>query len=108
MLDGVADGHTERKQDDLGDGEECSTEDDITDGPAVLKSPEYENQLRHDIDDRTDEWPEDIDDPEPDRFGVGEAGETLERGNRDEEAYAKYDQASYPEELWSRPDETRG
>ena len=63
MLDGVAYCHAEGEQDDLRNGEERGTEDDITDGPAVLKSAEDEDQLRDNVHHGADEWPENVDDP---------------------------------------------
>lgn len=42
VLDSVTDRNTEGEQHDLGDGEERSSEDDITDGPSVIECAEYE------------------------------------------------------------------
>lgn len=45
MLDSIADRHTECKQNDLGDGEEGGSEDDIANGPSVLKGAENKDKL---------------------------------------------------------------
>jgi len=63
MLDSITDRHAEREQQNLRDCPERSAEDDITNGPAVFKSAEDEDELRDDVDDSTDQWPEDVDDP---------------------------------------------
>lgn len=57
MLDGVANGHAESEQEDLGDGEESSAENNITNGPSVVESAEDKDKLRHNVDDGTDDGP---------------------------------------------------
>ena len=99
VLDGVADSNREREEDDLRDGEERGAEHDVADRPAVLKRAEDKDELRDDVDDGTDEWPEDVDDPESDGLRIVEPGDVLERGNRDEERYTEHDERRYPEEL---------
>lgn len=93
MLDRVADGHTEGKHNDLRDGKEGGSEDDVSNGPAVLEGAEDKDQLRDDVDDGANERPEYVDDPQPQRFCEAEASEALECGNGDEEANAKDNKA---------------
>ena len=99
MLDGIAYCDTEGKQDNLRNGEERGAEHDVADRPAVLKRAEDKDELRDDVYDGTDEWPEDVDDPESDGLRIVEPGDVLERGNRDEERYTEHDERRYPEEL---------
>ena len=99
MLDRVANGDRERKEDDLRDGEERSAKHNVADRPAVLERAEDEDELRDDVDDGADQRPEDVDDPEPQWLVVFEAGEALECRNCNKERDSKYDEAGYPEEL---------
>lgn len=99
MLDSIADRHTECKQNDLGDGEEGGSEDDIANGPSVLKGAENKDKLWDDIDDGANEWPENVDDPECKGFGVIESSKSFEGGNGNKEAYAEDDKWCYPDEL---------
>lgn len=63
MLDGVTDGYAEREEDDLCDGEESHTEKDVANRPSVIKSSDNKDELEDDVDDDSDERPQDIDDP---------------------------------------------
>ena len=90
MLDGIAYSSRERKQQDLGDSEEGCSKDDIPDRPPVVEGAEHQDELGDDIYDDADEGPEDVDYPEANGSGVGEACEALECGDCDEEGYAEY------------------
>ena len=83
----------------LANREECSTEDDVTNGPSVLKCPEHEDQLRDDIDESANERPEDVNDPKTDGLVVFEASELLEGGDCNEERDTPNSKAGNPEEL---------
>ena len=63
MLDSVADGDAERKQNDLGDGKEGGAEHDVADWPPVLQGAEDEDELGNDVNNGANERPEDVDDP---------------------------------------------
>ena len=99
MLDRVADGHTEGKHNDLRDGKEGGSEDDVSNGPAVLEGTEDEDKLRDNVHHRADEWPEDVDDPEAERLVVLESGNTLEGGDGDEHGDTEDRQAGETKEL---------
>lgn len=85
MFDGIADRHAERKEDYLRDSEEGGPEKDVTNRPTVFQSAEDEDQLRDYVNDNTDQWPKDIDNPKRRSFGVLESSKALESGNGDEE-----------------------
>lgn len=85
MLDSIADGDAERKQEDLGDSKEGSSENNITNGPPVVQCSENEGELGDDVDYDADEGPEDVDDPETDGFLKIEAGKPFEGGDCYEE-----------------------
>lgn len=57
VLDGVADRHAESEQENLGDGEESSAKNNVTDGPSVVEGAEDKNKLRDNIDNCADERP---------------------------------------------------
>jgi len=97
VLYSVADGSGECKQKNLGNGEKRSAKGNVTDGPAIIKGAEDENELRDNVDNDADNGPEDVDHPKPDDVGVGEAGETLEGGDGDEEGNAEYGKAGEAE-----------
>ena len=99
VLDGVADGDRESEEDDLRDGEEGRPEHDISNGPAVFERAEDEDELRHDVDHRAHEWPEDVDDPESDGLSEVETRNLLEGGDGYEERHTEHDKCRYPEEL---------
>ena len=63
MLDRITDRDAEREQEDLGNSEESSAEDNVTDGPSILKRAEHEDELRDNIDDGADKRPEDVNNP---------------------------------------------
>lgn len=63
MLDRITDRDAEREQKDLGNSEESSAEDNVTDGPSILKRAEHEDELRDNIDDGADKRPEDVNNP---------------------------------------------
>ncbi len=94
MLDSIANRHAEREQEDLGDGEESSTENDVTNRPSVIEGTEYEDELRHNVDDDADERPKDVDYPKSYRVAKFEAGELFECGDGDEKWDAKDNKAS--------------
>jgi hypothetical protein len=100
VLDSVADGSRECKQKNLGDGEECSAKDDIADRPTVIEGAKDEDELGDDVDDDANDGPQDVDHPEADRVGVGEAGEAFEGGDGDEEADAEASEAGETEDLY--------
>lgn len=85
VLDGVAYRDREGEEDDLRHGEERSAEDNVANRPTVFESAEDEDELRYDVDNAADEWPKDIDYPEADWLCVVEAGNLLERRNRNKE-----------------------
>lgn len=85
VFNSVADRYAESEQENLGNGEESGTEDDVTDGPPVVEGAEYEDKLGNNIDNGADKWPKNIDYPKPDRLVVLESGELLECGDGDEE-----------------------
>ena len=60
-------------ENNVGDGEERNAKDDIADRPAVIEGAKDENELGDDVDDDADDGPEDVDHPETDGVGVGEA-----------------------------------
>lgn len=91
MLDGVAYGNREGEEDDLRHGEERSTKDNVANRPTVLESTEDEDELRHDVDNTANQWPEDVDYPEADWLRVVEASNLLERRNRNKERHAEND-----------------
>jgi hypothetical protein len=68
MLDGITYGDAESKQKHLSDRVECDPEDDVTKGPAVIKCPEYENELRDGICGNTKDGPDEVNDEEPGSF----------------------------------------
>lgn len=99
MLDGITYRDAKRKQQDLRDNEERSAKDDITDRPSVVECTEDEDKLGDDVDCCTDDWPEDVYDPECDGFQVVEASDAFECGDCNEEAQSEDDEAGYPQEL---------
>lgn len=108
MLDRITDRDAEREQKNLGNSEESSAEDNVTDGPSILKRAEHEDELRDNIDDGADKRPEDVNNPEPDGLGIFEPGELLEGSNGNEEGDSPYGQARYPKELKSQCQEKLG
>ena len=96
MLDRIANGNTERKQNNLRDGEECSTEDDITDWPSVLECSEDKNKLRNNINDGAKKRPNEIDYVETDGLSEIEPSKLLECGDGDEEGDTEDDETCYP------------
>ncbi len=93
VLDGITNGGTESKEDDHGDCPEGSSEDDVADGPAVLKRPENEDKLRDDVYRDAGEGPDDIYDPEGGGFGIGHASKAFECSDGEEKASGKHDEA---------------
>lgn len=85
MLNSITDRHAEGKQENLSDGEEGSTEHDVTDGPSVIEGSEYKDELRHDVDGDADERPKQVDYPKADGLVKFEAGKLFECGDGDEE-----------------------
>lgn len=63
MLDRITDRDAEREQKNLGNSEESSAEDNVTDGPSILKRAEHEDELRDNIDDGANKRPEDVNNP---------------------------------------------
>ena len=63
MFDGVTDRYAESEQDNLSDSKERGAEYDISDGPTVFKSSEYEDKLRDDVNHSADQRPQNVDDP---------------------------------------------
>jgi len=63
MLDSITDRDAEREQKDLGNSEESSAKDNVTNGPSIIKRAEHEDELRDNIDDGADKRPEDVDNP---------------------------------------------
>jgi hypothetical protein len=101
MLDRITYSSRERKQQDLGDSEECCSKHDITNRPSIIESAEHENELGYYVYDDADEGPEDVDYPEADGFGVGEGSEALECGDGDEECYAEDGETGEAQDLGS-------
>ncbi len=91
MLDSVANRCAKGKQDDLCDCEESRAKYNVSNGPTILESAENEDQLRDDVNHRTDQGPEDVNDPKTERFGESETCKALERGNCNEETDTEYD-----------------
>jgi len=85
MLNSIANRHAEGEQEDLGDGEESSAENNVTERPSVIESTEHEDELRHDVDDNADEGPEKVDYPKSYGLVKFEADELFECGDGDEE-----------------------
>ena len=96
MLDRIANGNTERKQNNLRDGEECSAEDDITDWPSVLECSEDKDKLRNNINDGAKKRPNEIDYVETDGLSEIESSKLLECGDGDEEGDTEDDETCYP------------
>ena len=63
MLDRITDRDAEREQKNLGNSEESSAEDNVTDGPSILKRAEHEDELRDNIDDGANKRPENVNNP---------------------------------------------
>jgi hypothetical protein len=57
VLDRIAYGLAECEKEDLSDGEEGSTKDDIANRPPIIEGAEYENELGDDVDGNADERP---------------------------------------------------
>lgn len=57
MLDGVTYCYAEGEQENLGNGEEGSAEDNVTNGPPVIEGAEDEDKLRDNVDNSANEWP---------------------------------------------------
>lgn len=72
MLDCIAYGDAESEQENLGDRVEGDSEDDITERPAVVKSPEYKNELQYGICGDAQDGPDEVYDEERYRFRWGE------------------------------------
>ena len=86
VLDSIADSHAEGEEDNLGDSEEGSTEEDITDWPPIVECTGHKDELGNDVYDDADGWPDKVDDPERDWLCVVEAGEAFECRDGEEEA----------------------
>lgn len=86
VLDSIADGHAEGEEDNLGDSEEGSTEEDITNWPPVVECTGHKDELGDDVYDDADGWPDKVDDPKRDWLCVVEAGEAFECRDGEEEA----------------------
>lgn len=63
MLDRVAYCHAKRKQQDLADSVKGRAKHNVADRPPVFQRPEDEDELRDDVNNDTDERPEDVYDP---------------------------------------------
>ena len=85
MLDGVAYRRAKGEQEDLCDRKEGSPKDDVANGPSVFQRTEDEDQLRDDVDDCANQRPENVYNPQPQRFGVLEPYKALEGSDGDEE-----------------------
>jgi hypothetical protein len=72
MRDGVTYGDAEREQKNLSDRIERDSKDDVTEGPAVVKSSEYKNELQYGICGDAQDGPDEVNDEEGDRFRWGE------------------------------------
>lgn len=72
MLDGIAYGDAESEQKNLCDRIEGDSKDDITEGPAVVKSAENKNELQYGICGDAQDGPDEVYDEEGDRFRWGE------------------------------------
>ena len=101
MLNGIADGHAECKQEHLTSGKESGSKDDITDRPSVFECTENEDELGDNVYRNADEWPEDVYDVKCNGGGVGEAKELLEGGNGDEEGCTEDEETGDAEELFA-------
>ena len=99
VFDGVADRHAEGEQDHLSNCEKRGSEYDISDRPTVFECPEHEEQLRHDINHSAHQRPQDVNDPQGNRFSIAESSEPFEGSDSDEEAGTEYRQARDPQEL---------
>ena len=63
MLNCIANRHAKREQYHLRNDEECRSKDNVANRPSVVERAEDENKLRDNVDDRTNERPEEIDNP---------------------------------------------
>lgn len=86
VLDGIANCHAEGEEDNLGDSEEGSTEEDITNRPPVVECTGHKDELGDDVYDDTKGWPDKVDDPKGEGFCVIEAGKAFECRDGEEEA----------------------
>lgn len=114
VLDRVADRHAEGEEQHTADREEADAEEEISDDlhqsvtiqsaivaehevssqrgrerkathPTVIERAKDKHKLRDNVDGRADEREEEVGDEEADRLGVTEAGDVLERRDRDKE-----------------------
>jgi hypothetical protein len=97
VLYSIADGSRGCKQKNLGNDGKCSAKDNVANRPAIIKGTEDKNELRDNVDNDTDNAPEDVDHPKSNNISVEEAGETLKDGSGDEEGNAKYCKAGEAE-----------
>ena len=98
MLDGITYGDAESEQKNLSDRVERDSKDDVTEGPAVIESPEYENELRDGICGDAKDRPDQVNDEESGRLRWREWNKRFEGGDRDEERRSEDDEAGYPKE----------
>lgn len=99
VLDGVADSYAEGEEDDLSNSKEGGAEDDVANRPAVIERAQDEDELQHNVNDDADSGPDEVDDIERDRVGVGEPGEGFEGGDGDEERDTEESQTAQPQQL---------
>jgi len=85
MLDGIADSDAEREEKDLSDCKERRAENDVADGPSIVEGPEYEDELRDDVDDDTYRGPQYVYNPKAGRVCEVKTCEAFERSNGYEE-----------------------
>jgi hypothetical protein len=89
MLDGIADLDWKAIKDDLANGKEGDSKEQIAYRPSVLEGSKDEDELKDDVDDDADEAKDVHDDPEGGRFCAGKGGDALEGGYRDEKGHSK-------------------
>jgi hypothetical protein len=97
VLYSITDGSRESKQKNLGNDGKCSAKDNVANRPAIIKGAEDKNELRDNVDNNTDNVPEDVYHPKPNNVSVEEAGETFKGGGGNEEGNAKYGKAGKAE-----------
>ena len=108
MLHCITDGYTKRQEHNLRDNKERHSKYDVANRPTVFECSEHKHELWHYVNDGTDCWPENVDDPETDRRCALEPCEWFERGDCYKERDAENEEARQSQKLFPHMSEKRG
>ena len=100
VLDSIADCHAEGKEDNLRDGEEGDTKEDITNWPPIVECADHKDELGDYVYEHASGGPDKVDDPKGERVCVAEASEAFKCRDGEEESSTEQKEGRQAENLW--------